>query len=444
MNEPMMLPTFRVTEIKATGVELTDDRVICPGGDIPCADLDNPQPNHKARLAGVSPMIERLWRVALADVESNIITTPQGMWFGGGRSFGPTVFTRDIAYSGLLGLNRLYPQIMRQSLDFAVRQRLAMGYTAPRQYHVDAIDAPWNLVDLDDGEFLAEYGTSSFLRRTDDVVWLWAAHDLLESESADLDAWRWMYEMGQRSFDELYTPMLDPFDGLYRGQASFIDIHFAHKKSAGYPLEWTIADCLLQQTTSTNALYVRGMQAMSAAAVKLGLPADSAAWSRRADALREAMMERLRHRSGSWAFYIDAQGELSPRREALGAALVVLLNIVQGDEAVAALRGYPVTDHGVPTFWPFFDDERCYHNNTSWPFVEAFFLQAWERAFGEDTKPLTLAMLARTCVDDGTFHEVVDFRTGRAGWSASQLWTAAAFLGTCLRSGFEVVGAAST
>jgi hypothetical protein len=54
-------------------------------------------------------------------------------------------------------------------------------------------------------------------------------------------------------------------------------------------------------------------------------------------------------------------------------------------------------------------------------------------AHTEDTTELQTAMLARSCVDDGTFHEVLDFRDGHRAHGPSQLWTAAAFLGVCLR-----------
>ncbi|MEM6884980.1 MAG: hypothetical protein AAF571_08095 [Verrucomicrobiota bacterium] len=46
-----------------------------------------------------------------------------------------------------------------------------------------------------------------------------------------------------------------------------------------------------------------------------------------------------------------------------------------------------------------------------------------------------MALAARTCIEDGTFHEVVDTRTGEPFGSGSQLWTAASFLGACRRGG---------
>jgi len=100
----------------------------------------------------------------------------------------------------------------------------------------------------------------------------------------------------------------------------------------------------------------------------------------------------------------------------------------------AAVRDYPVTDGGVPLLHPFFDRDDFYHNNSSWPFVDTFFLKALETTDGYDRTPLNAALLARTCVDDGTFHEVTDYRTRDVNGSPSQLWSAAAFIDVCRRA----------
>ncbi len=416
---------------------LEPDGVACLDFRIGIDDLPDAHPIHPARLVDASPLIEKLWRVALADAESNIVRENGLEYFGAGKNFGKIVYTRDISYSGVLGLNWLYPEVMRESLEHTRDVRLTCAWRVPPAYHIPELDAPWQVENLTDPEFLETYHTNNFLRRTDDVVWLWAAEDLIGSDAARHD-WQWIHEIGVHCFETLYAPLFDPSDGLYRGQASFIDIHFGHKKSAGYPLDWSISDCIMQKTTSTNCLYYKGMLVMARAAAALGLGEQAAEWRNRAKALRTSILTHLRRSDGTFVFYLDRHGEASSRREALGAALAVLLDVVAGEDALRALAGYPLNAKGVPTFWPFFDDDRCYHNHTSWPFVEAFFLWAMSKASGQNTIPASLALLARSCVEDGTFHEVVDYRNGRPGWSARQLWTAAAFLGACRRGGFEI------
>lgn len=405
-------------------------------GRIGLADLPDPQPRHPARLDGTTPLLERLWRIALADVEANVVAHEGRRYFGSGRSFGPILYTRDIAYSGVLGLNQLFPELMRDSLMTVVGQRLDLGWRVPRAYHVPELAASWVIEKGTDQEFLARHRTNNFLRRTDDVVWLWAAGELAEAGHLD---WAWIHATGTRCFAELYAPLLDPTDGLWRGQASFIDINFEDKQSAGYPLGWSIADCVLIKALSTNCLYVRGMQVMAQAAAELRRTDEATQWSVRAGTLAAAIRARFARPDGGLSWYLDRHGRPAGRTEALGTALAVLLRVVRCQDARATIAAHPIDPaRGVPVFWPFFDDERCYHNLTSWPFVEAFFMRARERACHEPTAALELALLARSCIDDGTFHEVVDWRSGRPGWSASQLWTAAAFLGACHRAGLAI------
>jgi len=251
------------------------------------------------------------------------------------------------------------------------------------------------------------------------------------------DDWRWLYETGRECFQRLYDPFFDPEDGLYKGQASFIDIHYEDTKATGYPSEWTISDCVHIKATSTNCLYVKGLEVMGVAARKLGLADEAASWASKARALKEAIRRELRFEDGTFAYFKDRSGRLEDRRDALGTALAVLLEVVTGEEAVQALRDYPVTDAGVSLFHPFYPVDNWYHNNSSWPFVDTLFLMASEKADGRDRIPLNLALLARVC-RDGTFHEVVDLRNKEVRGSGGQLWTAAAFLGTCMRAGFEL------
>jgi len=232
------------------------------------------------RLKNATPLIERLWRIALSDVESNIVRLPDGStYFGAGSGFGARIYTRDISYAGILSLNRLYPEIMRKSLEHTRRVRLKLGFAVSRAHKVDGIEVDWAVEDISEEEFLAKYRTNSYTRRTDDVVWLWCAGDLFE-RCGSPDDWRWVYETGKECFQRLYDPFFDPEDGLYRGQASFIDIHYEDTKATGYPSEWTVSDCVHIKATSTNCLYVKGLEVMSVAARKLGLADEAASWHR--------------------------------------------------------------------------------------------------------------------------------------------------------------------
>jgi hypothetical protein len=398
------------------------------------SNLNFPRSNLNIRLKNAPEIMEKLWQIALTDVESNIVETEDGKYFGAGKIFGVVVFTRDISYSGVLGLNKLYPEIMKQSLRATRDVRLRLGFKVLKEYVLENIDVPWQPEEISEVGFAQKYHTNSYCRRTDDVVWLWAAYDLFSNHGTDED-WEWLYKTGNRFFKEFYDPFFDLNDNLYFGQASFIDIHGVGHKATGYPQNWDIKDCILIKALSTNCLYVRGLEVMSLVSNRLGHKKEAEKWNLRAENLRNAIRNELRNPDGTFSYFKDKNGELQPRREALGSALAVLMGIVKDEEARLALKNYPVTEAGVPLFHPFFPEDNYYHNNTSWPFVDTFFIKALEKSDGKDRTELNAALLARTCVDDGTFHEVVDFRNKKPGGSGSQLWTAASFIDVCFRAG---------
>lgn len=427
---------------------LTPDTLADAFGEIPQAKLPwmIPKSIPPWRRAP-TPLTERLLRLALHDVEANISGDDGDFYFIAGKAFQRTVFTRDISLSGLLALNRLYPEIMWASLKLSRQIRLAAGFEVIRPYHVPEIPAPWVVHAPDQqAELGRRFKVGPITRMSDDVVWLWCATDLLRASGRPED-WEWLYATGQACFDRIYRYFFDPADGLYRGQACFIDIHFPDKKATGYPLEWEIADCVLGKSSSTNCLYKIGCDCMAEAAEKLDRPAEAAEWRRRSEALRRATVAAFVGSDGTLGYYLDRHGRLDRRREALGTAFAVLGDIVTGDDARRLLAAYPVTDAGAPLFHPFFDfsaglkkypvfRDGIYHNDSSWPFVDTFLLMAMEKTDGIDRSGWNAALVARTCREDGTFRELVDLTTKKAAGSSSQLWTAAAFLNAAMRAGF--------
>ena len=413
---------------------MDEDKLVDAVGEISVTELPDFTPRNATQLKSATPMIDRLWRIALHDAEANIIRTDTDAYFGAGTEFGPLVYTRDISYAGILGLNRLYPDLMLRSLEFTRRLRLDLGLRVPAIYKPDDIEADWEVLDIEPQDFLKQFRTNCYMRRTDDVVWLWCIGDLADQAGSEID-WEWVYRTGAMCFERLYDPFFDPVDGLFRGQATFVDIHFPHAKATGYPQEWSILDCVRAKATSTNCLYVKGMRVLAAAAENSGRSNEAVSWRRRADDLVDAIRRELRRADGTYTYLKDKTGVLAPRSHVLGSALVVLLGIESGDDAVRAVGSYPLTDAGAPLFDPFYPENNFYHNNSSWPFADTFLIKALEQADGQDRTALNAALLARTCRWDGTFHEVVDFRDKEVRGSGSQLWSAAAFIDTCRRAG---------
>ncbi len=395
-------------------------------------ELPVKNPNCAVELKpSAGPLLQKLWKIALDDIEANIVETERGQYFGAGAHFGVRVYTRDISFSGVLGLNMLYPEIMRRSLDLTRELRWELGFGVAKGYEISAIDAPWNVIVDDEREMSERYHTNSYARRTDDVIWLWAAADLLHETDADRKDWEWLYDWGKRFFGTFYAPFFDPQDGLYRGQSTFVDITFVQHEATGYPAGWSIEDCITCKATSTNALYVKGLDVMAEAARKLGRR-EADEWQRRADTLRAAMRRELLQADGTFAYLKDRHGRLDSRRHNLSEALAVLFGVVRGEDARRAMAGYPYSDKGVPLYHPFHESSSCYHNNSSWPFADSIFFKALSVADGKEHALDNLAILSYSCL--GTFHELTDYRTHEVRGSEQQLWSAAGLVDLCRRA----------
>ena len=384
---------------------LHEDAIESRAGRVGLADLPDPTPQHRARLKDVPPIIERLWRIALADVEACIADC-------GRESF--LAEERDVAFAAGLGLSDFFPSFVDDTLAEGFAVRLDLGWRVARGSMVGAIDAPWEEEDCDEAEFARRYGTAGFAARTDDVVRWWAMCDLLMRFEYDPDRRPEVLADADRAFRELYEPLFDAKTGLYRGQPALAE--------GGSPL-W--------RATSTNALYVAVFDALAHHAGHADRPMQEAIYEKRAEDLRAAMNEHLRNDDGTWAHALAADGTRIGRRDALGAALVEQCEVPKTSAELKrgdALRGYPVAD-GAPLFFPDADDRE----QTCRPFVESLALRAWNFATNEATGDLELALLARSCTTAGTFHGTIDYRTGRPTGPAGSLLTASAFLGAAAR-----------
>ena len=418
-------------------------------GQFSLAQLPVPAPRSQARLTGdVTPLTERMWKIALDDVERNQVKHESGVvYFGAGTRYGDRVYTRDISIAGVLGVNRFFPNEMLSSLKLTRDIRRGLGYRVSAPHVIPEIKVDWQVIAEVDREVMAKYKTNSYTRATDDVVWLWAADDLfaLHPELAD---WPWLLENGEHFFKVFYDPWFDPGDGLYRGQPLYHDI-----TNSAYPEGMTNADCVLLKALSTNCLYYRGLLAMANACEKGGRPApEKQQWLERAAALKNAIRKEFTKPDGTLAYYKDRHGEIMPNREILGTAFAAIFGIVTGDAAKAAYADYPMTDKGIPLFSPFIPGNSGPHNMASWPFCDTFFLWGKEIVDGQDYTAQNAALLGRSlgtafapkkkkgenesdwATGLGSFHEKIPLPSGLIDGSGHQLWSAAAFLNVCIRA----------
>ncbi len=407
--------------------------------------FDQHEPTCRVELHDAPPIIRRIWKNVLWEIERNyVIETAYGTVYAAGdrgEHFIAKLFNRDVAFSGLLGLNALYPDSVMQSLKIIRKIRLERGWSCPRSHVIDGIDSV-QVEDMDNLNYIMKYGKSTPLNKTDDVVWMWCYYDLLMRGQFSNKEWKWFYETGLTCFERLYEPFFDSDDGLYFGQPTFIDVG-----SNGYPEEMqknseiTAANrCVWVKSPSTNTLYYAGLKSMEETARKLGKHKEALTYGAKAEALAMQIRKKLRFANGTFCYFMHKNGSLEQRREAMSTALPVLLDIVVGEDARVAVADYPYTVWGAPLFTPYFDNDAFYHNNSAWPFASSFLSTAIEKATEISTAFENLVMLMN-CFEKGSFREVFDMRTREATGCYSQLWSLAAFVHTCARMKYTPFGA---
>lgn len=408
--------------------------------------------------------LQKAWKLAVFEAESNIKPCPYGGEYftaGGRGGWYDMLFGQDTVACGLLAFNRLYPEVMKNQIRSYVLARLNIGFMCPEGWELQncekAIPLHMNVWQPDSREFCNRYHMSPALNRTgQDVGWLWTAGDLFDLHGDRMD-WAWLYGMGNIFFDYFYKPFYDEADGLYFGQASFVDVGWN-----GYPFALEGLDkqsernkAVWIKTPSCNALYVRGMDVMAHAARVLGRDEDARHWQEKADCLRKAIRDHLRLPDGTFAYFKHKDGHLEPRCEALGAAYCILADVVTGQDAVKALAAHTLqfSDVGVSLFYPFIEENPgIYHNRAAWPFASTFYYLAKEKVTGEsclqhDARQLANAIVIPKKVNGncqgapedyqtGSFMEYVAWEEKEARGTCAQCFTISAFMNLCLRSGW--------
>ena len=224
--------TYNNPPLVMTPTTLTD---ALGGYDVDSLPTKTPKVS-QAKLTNVTPLVEKMWNIALDGIELNITTNDYGTYFAAGRRYTDRVYTRDIAFAGILGLNYIYPELMKRSLEMTREVRWEMGYNVSAKHVIDEIDVPWNVITDNEREIMARYRSNSVTRRTDDVVWMWAADNLFKIKPEIAD-WECYYMNGERYFKKFYNPWFDESEGLYRCQPVFQDLQALLARSMGTKVE---------------------------------------------------------------------------------------------------------------------------------------------------------------------------------------------------------------
>lgn len=305
-------------------------------------------------------LIDALHNLALDELRE--LERDDGTMNAGGRW--PGVWTRDLAWSTLLGVIFTHPERVRRGLLARVDSQ---------------------------GRIIQDSGTGgSWPLSTDRVAWSLAAWEYF-ALTGDTTWLRQAYEIIRRSAEADLKVVFDTTTGLFRGESTFLDW-----RDQSYPRWMDAKDIGNTPALGTNALHFASYRVLGRMARLLGRPA--ARWDSIAGVVQRGVDQHLwvsdRGHYGQFRYGRVAQ-QLSPRFEALGNALTVTTGLVNNTRAVSIVARAPVVPFGVPSFWPYLPDVPPYHNAGVWPQVIGFY--GWAAATAGNTSAVehALASLVR-------------------------------------------------
>ena len=275
------------------------------------------------------------------------------------------VWTRDISYSIILAQAILQPEVAKTSL----------------------------LRKVKNGRIIQDTGTGgAYPCSTDRQVWAAAAWEIYKVTGEE--SWlKQVYPIIKKSIEEDEQNAYDSATGLVRGESSFLDW-----REQTYPKWMQPVDIYQSENLGTNAVHYRANMVLAQMAVKLDEPEVAAHHRLLAEKIRTGINRYL------WLPDANTYGQyrygrvhpiLSPRAEALGAALSVLFGVADAGRATTILAHTPVMDYGIPCIYPQIPGIPPYHNNAVWPFVQSYWGLAAAQTGNETAFLASLAAVYR-------------------------------------------------
>lgn len=314
------------------------------------------------QLASDYPLLDALYNLALEEARRAV--EPDGT-FRTGESWAG-VWTRDISYSIILAQATLQPEAAKTSL---------LRKVTP------------------DGRIIQDTGTGgAYPCSTDRMVWAVAAWEIYLA-TGDEPWLRQVYPIVKKSIEDDVPNAYDEQTGLVRGESSFLDW-----REQTYPKWMQPVDIYQSQNLGTNAVHFQANEVLARMAAQLGEPAVARAATQRAARIAAGVNGQLwlpeRGTYGQYR-YGRAFPVVSPKSEALGAALSVLFGVADEARSRWVVARTPVMDYGIPCIYPQISGIPPYHNNAVWPFVQSYWGLAAAKAGNETAFLESLMAVAR-------------------------------------------------
>jgi glycogen debranching enzyme len=346
------------------------------------------------------PLANALYRMSLEDL---LLDKRPDSTFRAGKQW-DGVWTRDISYSIILSLAAIDPQIARNSLMRKVNNGLIIQDTG---------------------------SGGSWPVSTDRVVWALAAWEVYKT-TGDKEWLKEVYAIISKTIENDIKVAYNPETGLFYGESSFLDW-----RKQTYPLWMEPIDIYRSHNLGTNALFYKTLTILDEMGKALGTDND---YGKRAEDLKNSINLHLwQDDKGYYGQYLYGHYNysLSPRSESLGEALCILFNIASDEQKEKMFASVPVMEYGITCIYPQIPGIPPYHNNASWPFVQAYWSWAAARNGNSAATEHGIASIYRQAAFFLTNKENMvagngDFN-GTEINSDNQLWSVAANLAVVYR-----------
>lgn len=289
------------------------------------------------------PLTDALYNLSLEEMENAI--EPDSTFRTGKEWAG--VWTRDISYSIILAMAYLQPTVARNCL----------------------------LRKVKNGKIIQDTGTGgAYPASTDRMIWASAAWELYKV-TGDKDWLQQAFRIIRQSVQDDKVNAYDALTGMVKGESSFLDW-----REQTYPKWMQPADIYESENLGTNAVHKQANTVLSWMATELGNPTEAREYAAEAEKIKQSINRHLwLPEQGYYGQYLYGRiyKQVSPRSEALGEALSILFNIADQHSA-SLMQHVPQMAMGIPTIYPQIPGISPYHNQSVWPFVQAYW--AWAGA----------------------------------------------------------------
>ncbi|MCB0564659.1 MAG: hypothetical protein KDD01_09825 [Phaeodactylibacter sp.] len=318
------------------------------------ADLSN-RPQYQSDQPIVDALFNLSLEEALLNIEPDSTLRTGAKWAG--------VWTRDISYSIFLAFAYHEPAVAKISLMKKVkRDRIIQDTGSGGAWPVSSDRTTWALAAWE------------IYKTTGDRDWLQQAYTIIKN-----------------TLEDDYKVLKSTQTGMYRGESSFLDW-----REQTYPKWMSNMDIYVSENLGTNVVHYQAHIILAEMAKILGEPSE--VYTARAEEIKKGINDYLwMADKGYYGQYLYGRQylNLSPRFEALGEALAILLGVADGDKAQSIIARSPVTDFGVTCIYPQIPGIPPYHNDGIWPFVQSYWNLAAARAGNEKVLNHGLAAIYR-------------------------------------------------